>query len=136
MVRFKDEGLDELRDVQAYPKSLFKAQLQLRLYGGYMSASSETLENPAELANDRNDDTIWESGPFDKEEWLMLDFGIEKHVDSVLVNETSERIDGYALEFWDGTAWKRIESGNGMGTDKHIVFTPVSTRKLRLKMSA
>ncbi|MBD0834799.1 DUF4955 domain-containing protein, partial [Aestuariibaculum suncheonense] len=51
-VTLQNTGLNELQGEKAYPLSLFDAQLQLRLYGAYMSASSSKPEYLAKYAND------------------------------------------------------------------------------------
>ncbi|MEX0332363.1 MAG: DUF4955 domain-containing protein [Puniceicoccaceae bacterium] len=132
-ISFINEGLNELYDQDVYPKSLFDAQLQLRLYGGYMSASSSTDEQPAKLANDRDDSTAWASAGADPGEWLMLDLGVAQPVQSITIREVGEAVGEYRLEYWNESEWLEIETGSEIGIEKVISLTEaVETRKIRL----
>lgn len=123
--------LNELEGVEVYPKSLFDAQLQLRLYGAYMSASSSEEDFFPVHANDENPQTYWTSKHSGAGEWLLLDLGKPEIVNEVTVDETISRIKDWKLEaFVDGT-WETIASGTNIGTDHIIPFDQKATRKLR-----
>ncbi|WP_242204101.1 DUF4955 domain-containing protein [Aestuariivivens insulae] len=134
-IGFTNEGLDELRGEQVYPSSLFDAQLQLRLYGGYMSASSFKSNVEAKFANDADDLTFWESDGVGAGQWLMLDLGINKSISGVTIKEPSAKIKDWNIEYWDGTVWKEIATGTEIGIEKNISFNNVIyVRKLRLNV--
>lgn len=131
-ITFQNEGLDELRDTQAYPKSLFKAQHQLRNFNAYMTASSEKSVAPAVYANDGDDTTRWNSNTKGPGEWLKLDLGAPKIVSSVTIKEAFGRINDYLLEYWDGSAWQTAASGQVIGDNKAIPLPNILTSMLRL----
>lgn len=131
-ITFKNEGLDELRGEQVYPNSLFDAQLQLRLYNGYMSASSSKESAKAILANDKKNATFWESNGAGAGEWLMLDLGITTSVSDLIIREQSPSIKDWKVEYWSDNEWKEAASGLEIGSEKKISFNTISTRKIRL----
>ncbi|RXP45689.1 DUF4955 domain-containing protein, partial [Lutibacter sp. HS1-25] len=133
-ITFKNEGLDELRNNQVYPNSLFDAQLQLRLYGGYMSASSSKVNAEAKLSNDGDDSTFWESNSAGTGQWLMLDLGVNKTVNKIIVKEVSAAINEWKLEYWDGANWEIITAGTQIGEEKTILFDAVFARKIRFSI--
>ena len=133
-INFTNEGLDELRGEQVYPNSLFDAQLQLRLYGGYMSASSSQTNAEAKLANDGEDTTYWETNGAGSGEWLMLDLGVNRSINGVKVKEASARIKEWTIEYWDNTEWKEITSGSEIGVEKTIDFNLIYARKVRFSI--
>ncbi|WP_158293197.1 DUF4955 domain-containing protein [Tamlana fucoidanivorans] len=133
-IYFKNEGLDELRDQQVYPNSLFDAQLQLRLFGGYMSASSSKVSAEAKLANDGKDVTFWESNGVGSGEWLMLDLGINKSIQGVTLKEPLAKIKDWTLEYWDNSTWKEVAVGSRIGTGNTVNFDVITSRKLRLNV--
>ncbi|WP_345015115.1 discoidin domain-containing protein, partial [Aestuariibaculum suncheonense] len=114
--------------------SLFDAQLQLRLYGAYMSASSSKPEYLAKYANDGKSDTRWESESTGAGQWLMLDLGSVEGVSSVVLKEVSNRIGNWELEYWNGTTWVNLVTGNEIGSEKVISFAMVNTRKIRFNI--
>jgi hypothetical protein len=134
VVTFNGEQLDELRNVQVYPNSLFNAQLQLRLYGGYMSASSSKTGFEAKLANDKDDTTFWESNGAGAGEWLMLDFGISKTVEGITLKEASTRIRDWTIEYWDNNQWTELVTDSEIGTEKTVNFDLIVTRKIRFNV--
>jgi hypothetical protein len=136
VVTFVGEQLDELRNVQVYPNSLFNAQLQLRLYGGYMSASSSKTGFEAKLANDKEDATFWESEGAGVGQWLMLDFGTNKAISEIIVKEQSSKIKDWNLEYWDDTEWKELATGLEIGVEKLISFDLTTARKLRFNIQS
>ncbi len=133
-VTLQNTGINELQGQQAYPKSLFDAQLQLRLYGAYMSASSSKPDFMAKLANDSKEITYWESETSGIGNWIMLDLGSTQDVNSVLLNEVSNRIGDWKLEYWNGTTWEDLTVGSEIGSDKTINFNLVNTRKIRFNI--
>ena len=126
------EAFNELQGETVYPNSLFDAQLQLRLFNGYMSASSEKEGVLAKFANDNDENTRWNSDGNGAGQWLQLDFGISKTINTLLIKEKFDRVTSYKLEYLLNNEWQLIENGTTLGANKEISFAPVTTRKLRL----
>ncbi|WP_203258521.1 DUF4955 domain-containing protein [Hyunsoonleella ulvae] len=133
-IRFQNEGLNELHGQQVYPNSLFDAQLQLRLFGAYMSASSSKTNTEAKLANDDDDTTFWESDGAGTGEWLMLDLGINRTVRGITIKEVSSGIKDWTLEYWDNNQWIELVSDSEIGAEKTVNFDIIVTRKIRLNV--
>ncbi|NJX14292.1 DUF4955 domain-containing protein [Tamlana crocina] len=132
-IMFKNEGLDELRGQQVYPNSLFDAQLQLRLYGGYMSASSSKDNFEAKLANDGDGNTFWESEIAGSGQWLMLDLGTNKTISEISIKEPASKIKDWRLEYWEASGWKELVAGTEIGAEKKI-SAAISARKIRFNV--
>ena len=135
-IYFKNQRLDELRGRQVYPNSLFDAQLQLRLYGGYMSASSQKENFKSKFANDNVNSTAWESANNGVGQWIMLDFGAQKLANAVMLHEPSSSVNDWKLDYWDETQWKPLTSGQGIGANKTILFDKVTARKFRFTVES
>jgi hypothetical protein len=89
------------------------------------------------LSMDGNPETRWNAadrsqGP----QWLEADFGRPQTVAGAVVNEAFDRVRGYRLQTWDGTAWVDQARGERLGQHKELAFAPVSTTKARLLMEA
>ena len=74
-VTFVGAGLDQSRDKKVFPKSLFHAQLQLRLYRhAVWSSSGEENSQPLALIDNKNH-TFWQPSAGNNNHWFVLDFG-------------------------------------------------------------
>lgn len=131
-ITLKNTGFEELTGEEAYPKSLFNAQLQLRLYGGYMSGSSSN--STAIFANDKKEETYWASQSNKESDWLMLDMGNDQSINEVIIDERTDLIRHWEIEVLIEGNWQRVVSGNKVGARKVVTFNPVSTRKIKFKM--
>lgn len=132
-VTFEDEGLMELKGQEAYPLCLFGAQLQLRLYDGYMTASDSVEEHPALLANDGDPATHWITPGESGNHRLQLDLGIDKSVSAVEIRETWSKAQRFNIEAWVNNAWQTVASADQIGPQLTLpIEAPITTRKLRL----
>jgi hypothetical protein len=131
-ISLKNAGLNELQGKEVYPKSLFDAQLQLRLFGGYMSASSSKEDFMPVFANDGNDQTNWTSLNAGAGEWLMLDLGKAEKLYEITIDEASGTIGEWKLEGYYNGVWETIKTGTNIGANKVISFDPITSQKLRL----
>ncbi|VGO12662.1 hypothetical protein PDESU_01215 [Pontiella desulfatans] len=127
-------GLNQLQGTEVYPKSLFEAQLQMRLFDGYVSASSETQDHPAKLANDNDAGTAWISDGPGAGEWLMIDLGVSNAVNSIAIDEDGGRAGNFLIEYWDESAWQVLGAGSGIGPDWEVQLPEVTARKFRLSV--
>lgn len=133
-ISFKNAGLNELKGKVAYPKSLFDAQLQLRLYGAYMSASSSHEDFKPINANDGDNQTFWISKNSGTDEWLMLDLGIAKNISEVTINELDNNIEEWKLEGLVDGEWKTLQTETGVSNNRIISFNQIPTRKIRFSI--
>lgn len=132
-ITFEDEGLDELRGHEAYPRSLFDAQLQLRLHGSYMTASASADGHPAILANDGDPTTRWITRGESAFQWLQIDLGIEKSVSGVHIQESWNTAQTFTIEALIADSWQTAATADSIGPQLELPFTtPIQTRKLRL----
>lgn len=135
-VTFVNEGLDELRDQSPYPESLFDAQLQMRRFRAYHSASSAAAEHPPAHANNLDSTTYWRSATPGAGQWLMTDLGVARQVTGVFVELEADTINTLLVEHWDESSWNTSWSGALTGNVQKIYFDQaVDARKLRLSIS-
>lgn len=133
-INFSNTGVLEAQGKEVYPKSLFDAQLQLRLYGSYMSASSSEGDSLAVNANDGSDATVWASKNSGAGEWLMLDLGVAKNVSEVTVVENENRVNEWKLEGFRNGVWETLKTDTALGAKRVISIDEFATRKLRLSI--
>lgn len=133
-INFKNEGLDEMHGTQVYPQSLFDAQLQLRLYDVYVSASSEKEGFEAKNCVDDNQNNFWTPKSNQKEDnYLILDFGKNKAVTAVLLKEAHESINKLSVKYWENGIWHNVNAT--MSTDnkgRWELDKEINTRKVKL----
>lgn len=131
-VNLANAGLLESEGERVYPRSLFEAQLQTRLYGTYIEGSNQRVGRSSIFANDNNPSTSWQTVGNARGQWLSLDFNGERTIDGLLIDEVGERIENFRIEGWDGSSWSQISSGNGVGDDLLVSFSPVRLQRVRL----
>ncbi|MBD5780078.1 DUF4955 domain-containing protein [Pelagicoccus sp. NFK12] len=128
-------GIDELREQVAYPPSLFRAQLQLRLHGSFITANNAAPGHPAELANDGDPTTKWISDGELIGSELILDLGTRQTVSGAKIQEDTGNVDGYQLHAWQDGGWVKIHDGKKIGSDHSVTFDPVETRRVKLVLN-
>jgi pectate lyase len=91
----------------------------------------------AAKANDGKTNTRWISAPgTGAGSWLALNFGAPTTFDTVVIREAYNRITGYSLQSWDGSAWRDIVTGTTIGSGKTHIFSPVTTERVRILISS
>ena len=74
---------------------------------------------------DGSTQTRWNAADGDKgAQWLEADLGNTQTVAGVVVNEVFDRVRGYRIQTWDGTAWVDQAKGDRLGERKEITFAP------------
>ncbi len=87
----------------------------------------------AAQANDGNGGTRWNSANGETVgAWLALDFGALATFDTIVIKEALTRITGYRLQYWDGSTWRDILSGNSIGATKTHTFAALTVQRVRL----
>ena len=100
------------------------------------TACSEWRESgayEAAKAIDGSADTHW--APSDeaaKQWWLEVDFGSPQTFNSTVIDEDSQRVISYRIEFGDGSTWTPCAKGGTLGTRKTDKFAPVTASRVRL----
>lgn len=105
--------------------------------GVYASSSHPAIGNDsftADKAFDGDYNTRWNAGQNQEtDQWLEIRYPQETTVDKVVLREALNRINSYAIQYYDGTNWVDISTGTSIGASKEIVFdAPVTAKKFRL----
>ena len=104
------------------------------------TASTEWRESgtyEAAKAIDGSKETRW--APSDEESkgwWLEVDLGTNQTFNSTRINEASNRVTAYSIQYWNGTAWVICASGTSLGADKVDKFNPVTASRVRLSIGS
>ena len=108
--------------------------------GETASASSTwSAEDGASKANDGDSTgTRWaaadETGAG---QWLEIDFGTNTTFNRTITKQCFNRITGYKIQYWNGSAWVDAYTGGVMGTSpKTDDFSSVTASKVRLYITA
>jgi hypothetical protein len=102
-----------------------------------VSASSTWAGYDPVKTMDGSTQTRWNAADGSKEaQWLEADLGKTQAVAGVVVNEAFDRVRGYRIQTWDGTAWVDQARGDQLGERKEITFASVATTRVRLLMEA
>jgi hypothetical protein len=102
-----------------------------------VSASSAWAGYDPVKTMDGSAQTRWNAADGSKgAQWLEVDLGKTQTVAGVVVNEVFDRVRGYRIQTWDGTAWVDQGMGDRLGERKAISFPSVVTTKVRLLMEA
>lgn len=129
--RFANVGLNQSRGTQAYPRSLFEAQLQLRRSGTYIEASSYRPNFHAGQANDGFSETQWRTPESGQGEWLTEDFNRSRNVRSIVVDEDGHRIGNWRIDRWNGSRYIRVGGGTSVGPNRTLNVPDFNTRRYR-----
>jgi len=91
----------------------------------------------ATQATDGNGGTRWNSANGETAgAWLALDFGALATFDTIVLKEAITRITGYRLQYWDGSTWRDILSGNSIGATKTHTFAALTAQWVRLYVTS
>lgn len=106
---------------------------------GAKATASNVFQNLAEYGADRavdgRRDTRWATDSGVRSAWLELDLGREATFRRAVLRQAYpelERVRRFALEAWDGGAWKPFYSGERLGAKLVARFPPLTARRVRL----
>ena len=103
------------------------------------SASSVWQNDPtyaASMANDGDATTRWNTAyPTLANEWLELDFPSAITFNQTTYLQYGNRIGGYQIQHWNGSAWMVEVNGGTMGAFAADTFAAVTATKVRLVMT-
>jgi hypothetical protein len=124
-------------EVRRLVSEIFGPAATYQSAGPHVTSSSAWDGYDAAKSMDGSTQTRWNAaegstGP----QWLAVDFGKSQDVAGVAVNEAFDRVRGYRLQTWDGTAWVDQVTGDRLGEHKEMAFAAVATTKVRLLLEA
>lgn len=97
-------------------------------------ASSQGTENSADKAIDGNVKTRWESNKGSDDEWLQLDLGSVKAINSVKINWEAAYATEYKIQVsQDGKTWKDVAVEQGKQGKVTTEFAAVEARYVRMQ---
>ena len=91
-----------------------------------------------ESAPDNNPDTFWSAPAGSHHATLEVSFAkpITRSLRALTMEwlNDGQRVQKYALEVWNGKAWKAVATGEAIGHKKIDAFTPVTASRVRLNI--
>ena len=96
-----------------------------------------TETSGAHAALDGDTDTFWSAPAGSHNAVLEIHFARPVTFNRTLTMEwlnDGQHVQKYAIEAWDGHAWKRVTEAEAIGHKKIDVFSPVTTSKVRLNI--
>lgn len=104
---------------------------------GLYSSSNHNAIDPwvftVDQAFDGNYETRWNSaGGAAENQWIEVNYGTPTAVNKIVIREALDRIDEYAIQYYDGTDWVDIANGNTIGALKSWTFDTVTASRFRL----
>jgi len=127
-----ENDVARLRDLRTALDETFKTNLAA---GKAAKASSAAGDHAADKAVDGNGATYWTPADGATTGWLEVDLGGPVTFDRAMVQEmiaTGQRVEQFALEAWDGQAWKEITKATTIGHKRLLRFPEVTTSRVRL----
>jgi alpha-L-fucosidase len=129
-----NRGLLPDNDVQRLKE--FGAALREREHGNlavkHLPADAETA-----AALDGNPDTFWNAPAGANHGTIEVRFAKPVTFNRALIMEwlnDGQKVESYAIEYWDGTAWKQIVKAQAIGHEKVDLFAPVTASRVRLNI--
>ena len=88
-------------------------------------------------AVDGNDATRWATNDGVTTATLTVTLDGSQTFNRIVIKEPdwAQRVTGYTLEYWNGTAWTNLHTGTAIGTNASITFTAVSSNSVRLSIT-
>jgi len=137
-------GLIHENDVKALRqwRGILDATFATDLARGAKATASNTRGNderfsPAAVV-DGNRQTYWATDDSATTPELVLDLGKPVTFNVVRLREhlsLGQRVDGFALDFWDGGEWKEFAAATSIGSQRLVTSRYVTTAKVRLRIT-
>ena len=106
-------------------------------YSNNLALEHKAAAADTEAALDGNVDTFWSAPQGSHHATLEVEFAKPVTFNRALTMEwlnDGQHVQKYAIEAWDGRAWKTIAEAQAIGHKKIDVFAPVTASKVRLKI--
>jgi alpha-L-fucosidase len=114
----------------------FGAAIQ-RLHAGNVALQHLPTTPEAGAALDGNVDTFWSAPPGSHHSVLEVELAKPTSIDRVTTMEwlnDGQHVEKYAIEVWNGKAWKSVASGQAIGHAKVDRFPSVTASRIRLNI--
>jgi len=131
-----DSQLAALRSLGQIVRNTFAINLAA---GATITAPTDSLL-PAANLQDGNPDTFWEAAASNGTADLVFDLPVARTIDLVSLQEPiasrGQRIEGFAIDTWDGSAWTTQATGTTVGYKRLMKFTSaVTTNRVRIRIT-
>jgi alpha-L-fucosidase len=108
-----------------------------RLHSGNAALQHLPTTPEAAAALDGNVDTFWSAPAGSHHSVLEVELAKPTSIDRVTTMEwlnDGQHVEKYAIEVWNGKAWKSVASGEAIGHEKVDRFPPVTASRIRLNI--
>jgi alpha-L-fucosidase len=115
----------------------FGAALKARASHNLALAHSAATTPEIAAALDANPDTFWSAPAGSHHATLEVDFAKPVTFNRALTMEwlnDGQHVQKYAIEIWDGRAWKAVAAAEAIGHEKIDSFAPVTASRVRLNI--
>lgn len=138
--RVHETDVKSLREFRRLLDSTFAVDLA---QGAKVSASNVRFKEsdarflPQNLLDGKRD-TYWATDDEIRTPELVLDFGRDKNFNVVRLREylsLGQRVEGFALDQWQGGQWVEFASGTSVGSCRLVRGNPIKTSKIRLRIT-
>jgi len=127
------EGFESWKMPSIIEFKAFKADIIATQAVEFASSSDFSADYNASKAFDGDANTRWNSSDItSNEEWIAAKFGKEVTINTVEISEQLDRINGFSIQYLDGTDWKTCATGTTIGANYKMTFNPVTTTGIRL----
>ncbi|WP_273326818.1 discoidin domain-containing protein [Vallitalea guaymasensis] len=93
---------------------------------------SYTYQTIPACAIDGTTESFWAAEGETSGAWLEVDFGRLMSFDRAVINERGNAVNGFRLQYYNGSSWMDFYSGTTIGSSKEIDFNKVQGTKVRL----
>jgi len=133
---------NDVRSLKEF-RRILEATFAHDLVRGAKISASNTRGNSARFAASQvasgKPDSYWTTDDDIMTPELVVDFGKPTHLNVVSLREylpLGQRIEAFALDQWADGEWKQFANGTSIGNRRLIRVTPLTTDKLRLRITA
>jgi alpha-L-fucosidase len=133
-----DDQLASLRLMAQVVKDTFAKNLA---EGGTLTADSSAKGHKAARTLDGTPDTWWEAAHGQRQATLTLQLPAPVTFDVVSLQEAvdrrGQRIENFAVDVWDGAAWKQMDAQTTVGHKRLLRWdSPVTSDRVRVRITA
>jgi alpha-L-fucosidase len=130
-----DADAARLRELWRLVTTTFKTNLAAGKPSDASNVRGQDLHFGPANALDGDPKTYWATNDAVTEALLVVDLEAPTRFDRAMIQEfiaLGQRVEEYAIEAWDGQAWKEVVSGTTIGHKRLDRFPAVTTDKVRL----